>query len=208
MSILKVLDGKGIILALFFGFLLYHFGGLNYLLLMLMFFFLAIFVTRYGYEEKRELGIYEHERGWENVFANGILPAILAVLSSTLGPIPFICSIAAITSDKFGSEIGVMEANDPVSIITFAKVKPGTSGAISMLGSIASILGSTLIALGTVYLFSLTPFMALQIALAGVIGSVADTFFGYFEERGIGTKGTTNFICSLVGAIIGYFLIR
>jgi uncharacterized protein (TIGR00297 family) len=205
---LKVLDRKGIALALFFGFLLVHFGSLNYLLLMLLFFCLAIVVTRYGYEEKRELGLYEHERGWENVFANGILPALLAVGSSVLGPIPFICSIAAITSDKFGSEIGVMETENPVSIITFTKVKPGTSGAISMLGSIASLMGSALIAFGAMYLFHISSFTALYITLAGFIGSLADTLLGYFEERGIGTKGTTNFICSLVGALIGYFLIR
>ena len=28
------------------------------------------------------------------------------------------------------------------------------------------------------------------------------------QEQGVGTKGTTNFICSLVGAILGYFFIH
>ncbi len=176
--------------------------------LMLLFFVLAIAVTRYGYEEKRELGLYEHERGWENVFANGLLPAALAILSASTGPYAFICSISAITADKFGSEVGVLETQDPTSIISFKKVKPGTSGAISPLGTIGSLLGSALIAFGAMYLFHFDPISALKITLAGFIGCLADTFFGYFEERGFGTKGTTNFICSLVGAAIGYFLIR
>jgi uncharacterized membrane protein len=47
-----------------------------------------------------------------------------------------------------------------------------------------------------------------MVTLAGLGGSIADTFFGVFEERGIGTKGTTNFLCSLVGALLGYYMIR
>jgi uncharacterized membrane protein len=50
------------------------------------------------------------------------------------------------------------------------------------------------------------PSLGLLIGLAGFAGSLADSLFGVFEEHGYGTKGTTNFICSLVGAIIGYFL--
>jgi uncharacterized membrane protein len=44
--------------------------------------------------------------------------------------------------------------------------------------------------------------------VAGLAGGIVDTFFGVFEERGLGTKGTTNFICSLVGALFGYFFIH
>ena len=56
------------------------------------------------------MGLYEHERGWENVLSNGLLPSILAIGSPYLGPFPFIASIAAVTADKFGSEIGVLDA--------------------------------------------------------------------------------------------------
>ena len=114
-----VLDIRGALLALFFGLVLLFFGGLNYLILMLFFFFLAITVTKYEYEIKRDMGLYEHERGWENVLSNGLLPAILAVLSPIAGPIPFIASIASVTADKFGSEIGILDPDDPVSLMNF-----------------------------------------------------------------------------------------
>jgi uncharacterized membrane protein len=41
-----VLDGKGVILALFFGLVLFFYGGSNYLALMLLFFALAVVVTK------------------------------------------------------------------------------------------------------------------------------------------------------------------
>lgn len=204
-SLAGVLDKRGLILALFFGLLMSIFGGISYLALMLVFFFLAIIATHYEYEIKKELGIYEHERGWENVFANGILPTILAILPS-VGVLPFICSVAAITADKFGSEIGVLDSKKPISIFGFNSVSPGTSGAISLMGSFSSFAGACAIGLCSIFLFNISPISALKVGFAGFCGSFADTLFGYFEERGIGTKGTTNFFCSLCGALIGFII--
>ncbi len=204
----RVLDKGGILLAVILGAVLLFFGGLPYLALMLAFFVLAVVVTRYEYEIKRDMGLYEHERGWENVLSNGLLPALLALLSPLTGPMPFIASIAAVTADKFGSEIGVLAAENPVSILDMKPVKPGTSGGISRIGTVASLAGSTLLAVCAMFAFGINPTQALLVSIAGFAGSVADTVFGVFEERGIGTKGTTNFICSLVGALIGYYFIR
>ena len=202
-----VLDKGGVLLTLFFGAIVFFFGGLSYLALMVIFFLLAIAVTRYEYEIKREAGLYEHERGWENVLSNGILPSILAVLSPFIGPIPFIASLAAVTADKFGSEIGVLEAEDPVSLLNLKTVKPGTSGAVSRIGTIGSLAGASAIGFCAIMVFGINPTQALLVGFAGLAGSIADSLFGVLEEQGIGTKGTTNFICSLTGALIGYYLI-
>lgn len=202
-----VLDTKGVILALFFGIVLFFYGGPSYLALMLIFFLLAMVVTRYEYDIKRELGLYEHERGWENVLSNGFLPTILAVLSPYIGPMPFIASMAAVTADKFGSEIGVLDPHDPLSIFSLKPVKPGTSGAMSVIGTVGSLAGACAIGAVAVFVFGLNPTAALLVSMAGLVGSIADTMFGVLEEAGIGTKGTTNFICSLTGALIGYYFI-
>ncbi|MFH1521155.1 MAG: DUF92 domain-containing protein [Candidatus Micrarchaeota archaeon] len=205
---MKILDAKGVLLAIFFGFILFVFGGSNYLALMLIFFVLAVIVTKYEYELKRDLGLYEHERGWENVLSNGFLPSVLALLSPIIGPLPFISSLAAVMADKFGSEIGVLDPNDPISLFNFKHVKPGTSGAMSVVGTIGSFAGASSIGFFSIFLFNLDPTSALLVSIAGMIGAIFDTLFGILEERGIGTKGTTNFICSLVGALIGYYFIR
>jgi len=52
----------------------------------------------------------------------------------------------------------------------------------------------------------LSPNTALLITLAGFAGGLVDTLFGVFEEKGFGTKGTTNTICAVVGALIGLMI--
>ncbi len=200
-----MLDKPGLTLAILFGAIVFTFGGAPYLAMMLFFLMLAIFVTKYGYYEKKEMGIYEHDRSWENVLSNGLVPAICAGLSVYVGPLPYIASIAAVTSDKFASELGVL-SGEPLSLDGFKRVKPGTSGAVSTLCFVMSLLGAALIGIGGIFLFGITPTIALLVAIAGFAGSIVDTLFGILEERGIGTKGTTNIICSIVGAIIGFYI--
>ncbi len=202
-----MLDKQGLILALLMGVAVYYFGGVKYLALMLIFLFFAVAATKYENRKKREMGIYEHERSWENVFSNGLLPTLLAILSSDIGPIPYITSVAAVTADKFGSELGVL-SDKPISLENLKPARPGKSGAISVLGLIVSLAGGTLIGLAAMFIFKINPTKALFIGIAGLVGSLVDSIFGVLEERGIGTKGTTNFICSLTGALIGYYFIR
>ncbi len=207
---MKVLDKWGVVLAFIMGTLIWVFGGLSYLALMLSFLFLGVIATRYEHDVKRDMGIYEHERGWENVLSNGLVPTLLAVFSSTLGPVPFIASLAATTSDTFASEIGVLEKGKPVSLLNLSEVKPGTSGAVSVMGTVASMVGATMMGVIALFLFSadVNPMVVLLVGIAGFAGSFVDTLFGILEEKGIGTKGTTNFICSLTGGLIGYLFLR
>ncbi|HLD60133.1 MAG TPA: DUF92 domain-containing protein [Candidatus Bilamarchaeaceae archaeon] len=200
------LDKEGIVLALSMSFVITYFGGFEALFLMLTFLFLSVLATKYEYQRKKEMGIYEHERSWENVLANGIFPTILAVLTNTFGIIPYICSVAAITADKFGSELGVLGGR-PFSLLSFKNATPGESGAISLLGTAMSLVGGLLIGVTSIVIFNLTPSIALLVGFAGFLASIVDTLFGVLEEKGIGTKGTTNFICSVAGGILGYLLI-
>ncbi|NYZ76773.1 DUF92 domain-containing protein [Candidatus Micrarchaeota archaeon] len=203
---MKILDKWGVLLAAVMGALIYFFGGLNYLALMFSFLFFGVAVTKYEHEIKKEMGIYEHERGWENVLSNGLVPTLLAIASPSIGPIPFIASLAATTSDTFASEIGVLGKGKPISLENLKEVKPGTSGAMSAMGTVASMLGAAAIGIVAIFLFGINPAVALLVTLAGFVGSFADTLLGILEEKGIGTKGTTNFFCSVTGGLIGLFI--
>lgn len=200
-----MLDKQGTVLAVIMGAVLLFFGGIHYLLLMFVFLLLAVIVTKHQHSAKREMGIYEHERGWENVFYNGLVPSIAAMASSIVGPIPFICSISAITADKFASELGVLSGK-PISLENFKPVKPGTSGAVSLFGFLMSLAGAMLLGVSAIALFNLTPNQAFLIGIAGFFGSLVDSIVGVLEEKGIGTKGTTNMICSIAGALAGLLI--
>ena len=202
-----MLDKPGLALTVLFGAAILIFGGFYHLVLVFIFLLLSLLATKFGYYEKKEMGIYEHDRSWENVFSNGLVPTLIVVAASFLGwgPLPYICSVAAVTADKFASELGVL-GGDPISLEGFKRVKPGTSGAVSITGTLLSIVGSAAVGISAMFLFGVTPTVALLIALAGFAGGLVDTVFGVFEEKGFGTKGTTNIICSIVGAAIGIFI--
>ncbi|MFA5077374.1 MAG: DUF92 domain-containing protein, partial [Candidatus Micrarchaeia archaeon] len=121
---------------------------------------------------------------------------------------PFIASVAAITSDKFASELGVLEKKKPIYLLTMKEVTPGTSGAVSPLGTLMSFAGALFIGAAAILIFGITPTTAILVGVAGFLGSFADTLAGVFEEKGIGNKFTSNFICSLTGAILGLYLGR
>ncbi|MFD1736546.1 DUF92 domain-containing protein [Bacillus salitolerans] len=117
------------------------------------------------------------------VLANGLLPAVFSVVYM-VSPDPvwlhaFCFSIAAANSDTWASEIGSMSKKTPVHILTLKRVAPGTSGAISLLGTLATIMGALLIGIVSFIVFpSLTLSSILLISFAGMAGSFIDTLIG------------------------------
>ncbi|MDO8340300.1 MAG: DUF92 domain-containing protein [Candidatus Burarchaeum sp.] len=205
------LNSVGLLAALFFAVVIQVFTGPlapAFIGLLLIFLIAGAAVTRYGYDRKRELTIYEYERSWENVLANGLVPAICAVAYS-FNPAArwaYMGAVAAILADKFASEIGVL-GGQPYALPRFNRAKFGTSGAMSFLGTLASWDGGMIIGISAYFLFPDVSLLdALIISCIGAAGSFADTIAGILEERGIGNKATTNFVCSVVGALLGVIL--
>ena len=121
--------------------------------------------------------------------------------------------MAGITADKFNSEIGVLSRDKPRMIFTMKKVKKGTSGGVSLLGTFAGLIGALIVALLSLviaprlFLFrSAYPFgderAILAITIAGFAGGIVDSMLGYYEERRFGNKYTSNFICGVVAGFL------
>ena len=219
------LSGKGLAVAAVMGVLFAAFGWSNwwfFILGMLLFLVLSALVTwtGRGYKSKKNLG--QDPRGVLNVMANGGVPLVLAGLYWLLNVIGggayswlclfgFVAAVAAITADKFASEIGVLDGM-PISLLSGKKVRKGVSGGVTWVGLLVSVLGALLVA---VVLVPLAPFgtllngyvAVLVVTLSGFIGNLVDSVLGYYEEKGVGNKFTSNLACSLVGALIGIVLI-
>jgi len=200
---IALLDWAGLGLALVMGVVVAVAGQLAFFGLLLFFLFASVIVTKYGYEKKREMGLYEHERSWENVLANGLVPTICAVASPHVGWGPYVGSLAAITADKFASELGVL-GGEPVYLLTLKKVKRGTNGAVTFFGLLMSLDGGLLVGFATsLFIPGIDLWKIVAIGMIGFAGSFADSLVGVLEEKGIGSKATTNAICSLFGAVAG-----
>ena len=155
------------------------------------------------------------------MLANGTVPLAMAWLyrvSMILGSrtamrrslFGFIASVAAITADKFASEIGMLDGM-PVSLLTGRKVRKGVSGGVTWLGLTVSAIAAAMVGAILVVLIGpaipIGPYLAIcAVTLSGFLGNLADSLSGYYEEKGIGNKFTSNLLCSAAGAIIGALL--
>ena len=106
-----------------------------------------------------ELLVKGSQRDWQQVMANGGLAAMASALyyftEAPIWLLGFCICIAAANSDTWASEIGSMSKGKPISIKTFKRVDRGTSGAVSLLGTFAAVVGSFIIALAAYLIFDL-----------------------------------------------------
>jgi uncharacterized protein (TIGR00297 family) len=220
------LSGKGLAVAAAMAALFIVFGwGIWWFFIagMVLFLVLSAVVTWFGKDYKSKKNLGQDPRGVSNVMANGTVPLIMAGLyrlSPALGAekyaalciIGFIASVAAITSDKFASEIGVLDGM-PISLVSWKRVRKGVSGGITWLGITVSVIAALLVAVVLVCLIVPNglpggPYLAVLAAtLGGFVGNLVDSVLGYYEEKGLGNKFTSNLACSLIGAIAGIALI-
>ncbi len=137
-----------------------------------------------GLDEKFSKG---HERDAGQVFGNGGLATFFAALhafypESILPWIGFAVSLAAVNADTWATELGVLNPTQPRMITNLGKrVEKGTSGGISLFGTLASLLGAAVIALPAIYLSPVGPLSLnyiLLISLAGLAGSLFDSLLG------------------------------
>lgn len=208
-----LLDMIGIIVVILAAGIVAAFSGpyvFPNLLIALTFLVIGIIITKYKYDEKKEKGVYEHERSWQNVVSNSAFPLFCCIAygytGSPLWIAAYIGGFAGAMADKFGSEIGVL-SEKPISLGSLKHVKQGTSGAVSPLGTYLSFIGALIIGVVGYFLYHYSPLAIFIVAIFGLLGSIADSFAGVLEEKGIGTKGTSNFICTVIaGAFAFYFL--
>lgn len=120
------------------------------------------------------------ERDAFQVFANGGIFAGAALIGAATGNARWnaaaLGAIAAAASDTWATEIGTLARGLPRSIVTLKPLPPGTSGAITGSGTIASLAGAAMVA-GVAYVTGISVWPAAVFA-GGVAGSLADSFAG------------------------------
>lgn len=90
----------------------------------------------------------------------------------------YIASLAIANGDTWASELGTYSTKNPIDVFSLKRVPKGTSGAISLIGTISGIIGSILIA-GCGYLLKLISLSTLwMITIIGCLGLFFDTFLG------------------------------
>ena len=121
------------------------------------------------------------ERTLAQVLANGGLPAALAVCAH-MRPAPrlvaaYAGALAAANADTWATEVGALSPAAPRLITSGRRVPRGVSGAVTPLGTLASLAGALVIGASHAAL-SRHPAAALRLGVAGLAGALADSVLG------------------------------
>lgn len=186
-----MLAPSGALAAFGLGTVVFGLGGLRWAIVLLVFFITSSGLSllfrkrKSAAEEKYAKG---SKRDARQVLANGGIAGLFVILHFLFpqSPIPWIgfCgAFAAANADTWATELGALSRTAPRLITSMKRVEAGTSGAVSMLGISASILGAMLIGLTGALFDPLAAersarFVLIVISTAGIVGSLADSWLG------------------------------
>lgn len=187
-------------------------GWAGWALLMLTF-LVASACTRLGHARKAAAGIAEDRggrRGPGNAIANTGLAAWASAIAMGLpDPTPaWLVATAALAtagSDTVASEIGKAYGKTTWLVTRFTRVPPGTTGAVSVEGTIAGLLSAALLAGAGAWLGLVAAWTVALIAIAATLASLAEGVLGAtLEDRGILNNDTLNFVNASIGAALTF----
>ncbi|MBI0583382.1 MAG: DUF92 domain-containing protein [Methanomassiliicoccus sp.] len=206
-----LLTSSGAIASFAVGIIIGGLGSIGWLLTLIVFTFMGFAVTKFRFQIKEVKGLQEGKKGertYRNVLANGLAPALVAVLAfatgaqdSVLATVAFISSVAVAAADTTASELGVL--SDRTYLITTGKrVPPGTDGGISASGTMWCVLASTVASVtGWLVVFQRLDVLVLLPVAMGVAGCMVDSLIGAtLERRGLVGKLHVNFMSMAFGS--------
>ncbi len=185
----KSLDKSGALAATVEGTLIFGLGGWAWAILLLTFFVSSSALSKMF--KKHKVNLQEKfdkgsRRDAMQVLGNGGLAAFFALLHfffpdalwTWLG---FAAALAAVNADTWATELGVLARSQPRMITNLKqKVEKGTSGGISVIGTLASLAGSALVAIFAGIFSPSGEFFPIfmLITLAGLLGALFDSLLG------------------------------
>lgn len=189
----RSIDLGGALSAVAIGTLVTAGLGLRGLGLMIAFFVLGSAATRLGYRIKAQRGIAQEKggaRGWRNAWANGGIPALLALLAGftaaddrALLTLAYAAAVATAAADTCSSEVGKAFGRRTFLITTLRPVPPGTEGAVSLEGTLGGLAGAAVVGGLGAALGLYGGAGAAAVAVAGLLGSLVESVVGTVAER-------------------------
>lgn len=197
------LSRSGVVGAIITGGLIFGFGGFGGAALLLVFFISSSALSRFKEVQKESLAekfSKGSQRDLAQALANGGVAAVcMAAFGLTQNPLWWIACAAALATanaDTWATELGVLSKTPPRLITTAQEVEVGTSGGITVMGTMSAFAGSALVALTALIAIQLDPnlqsfdfaqdkslipnpfFKFVIIATAGLLASLFDSVLG------------------------------
>ncbi|QKS70914.1 DUF92 domain-containing protein [Paenalkalicoccus suaedae] len=181
---LQALSQSGAGMAVLVGFGVLIGFQLNGLLVLAAFFFSALVLSKVFRSTTEE--VKGDRRDWVQVFVNGGMGSILGVLYYATGEaifsILFVISFAVATSDTWASTIEKAIGKNPIHLRTLKPMTSRISGGVTVIGTIAALLGAAFIASLGMILFDYEVTLFVWVILIGFIGQFIDSILGAFIQ--------------------------
>jgi uncharacterized protein (TIGR00297 family) len=194
----QALSSSGMLGAVLLGSVIFGLGGWAPGSLLVVFFVSSSAASLFSQARKRQLAdkfSKGSRRDLGQALANGGVGALI-VVANAIWPQPawwiaYAGAMATVNADTWATELGVLSRTQPRLIATGREVETGTSGGVTIAGTLAALAGAVLIAVtAAIFLAAGAVNIAgeggLEAALglllvgsvAGLLGSLADSFLG------------------------------
>lgn len=191
------LTGSGALAAILMGTIYFGAGDLLWFGVLLVFFVTSSLLSKYKKTDKEELEKSYAKTGNRDagqVLANGGIGMLLCLLHMLWPHMSwvyvYIGVMSTVTADTWATEIGSLSRRAPRSILTGKKMTAGTSGAVSLRGTLAAAGGGALVGsagwlLGGNGIWEAEAWYAWFVTglLSGLIGAFADSLLGATMQK-------------------------
>lgn len=198
----QTLNRSGGIAAAILGTIVFGLGGVGWAVVLLSFFISSSALSKFFKTRKSDVDqnfAKGSRRDVSQVAANGGAAGLLVLAYSILflfAPesellpllwLGFAASLAGANADTWATELGVLNPRQPVLVTTFRRVPQGSSGAVSIIGSVAALGGAALVAgmavlstiAGWAPASSLPHWLQFLVIIAGgMVGTFVDSLLG------------------------------
>lgn len=196
------LTRSGVFGAILTGTSIFGFGGWTWGLLLITFFVTSTLLSHYDEARKERIAAEKFDKGGKRdlaqALANGGMGALIATATLfvprnetyNLLFAAFVGAMATVNADTWATELGVLARSAPRLITTGKPVEAGTSGGVTIGGTVAALMGASLIGVMAI-LFQFGEavirggaipvdaiFILLPAALGGLVGSLFDSLLG------------------------------
>jgi uncharacterized protein (TIGR00297 family) len=188
---LKWLSAGGAIAAFILGAVVFGLGGLPWAAVLLTFFITSSALSKLFKRAKTNPEKFYSKgsrRDAGQVFANGGVAGLFVVAhvffpDSWLPWMGFVAAFAAANADTWATELGALSRKAPRLITTGKLVEGGTSGGVTLVGTLSALAGSAAVVGVAWWLWpgDLPPAQWIQLlalVLAGLLGSLVDSWLG------------------------------
>jgi uncharacterized protein (TIGR00297 family) len=213
------LDVGGALSAIVIGTVITGSLGTPFLAIAIAFFVAGSAATRIGHHRKAARRIAQEKggaRGARHAWANGGVPAFLALMAGLAPPLlqdllvlAYAASVATAAADTCSSEIGKAYGRRTFLITSLRPAPPGTPGAVSLEGTLGGLLGAAMVAATGTLLGVYGGGAAALVAVAGLLGGLAESLIGAAaQRRGWMGSDLLNATNTAIGAVLLVLLVQ